>query len=342
MIDIRRIARHALLLDDPLGDGPGERCPLVIYGEKDEAPIHIGPAVCTIGAFDGIHEGHRFLIHSMIEDAHRRGLPSVIITFDVDPDEYFRPIESVRKVLDNETRIDMLRRIGADLVLVVPFSKEIAALTHERFFADIIGTIFDPAAVHVGHDFKLGAAGQGTMDVLIPWGEKNGVIMVPYDLVCARGLPISSTRIRTLVEGGHLERARELLGRSHFSRGTVVRGRGDGRKLGFPTANLKSEYPYLLPGDGVYACIVRIGDTFYPSATSVGAPITFPGVIQSAPVEAFALGFEGDLYGQELDIVYFQKLRGMEKYASRELLTEAVMKNIAEVADLMGDTGVEV
>ncbi len=247
------LARRAFLRDVDADTVVTPRSPLapasrLIELGKGDAP-YIGEAVCTIGAFDGIHRGHRFLFSRTVLDARRRGLPSVIMTFDPDPDELFLPFSKIFKLLNNEDRLSYLTNFGADFVLSVPFTRSLAAKSAESFLRDVVTPVFKPRAIHVGSDFKLGAGNAGNVDELRKLGTRRSAKceVFGYDLVCNVSEPVTATRVRRLlIDEGNCAAASQLLCRSHFVRGTVEKGRQKGREFGFPTANVRIDYPLLI------------------------------------------------------------------------------------------------
>ncbi len=302
----------------------------------------LGDAVCTIGAFDGIHQGHRFLFEATIADARRRDLPSVIMTFDPDPDELFLPRSLVRKLLNNEDRLSYLTEFGADYVVSFPFTRDLAAHTTESFLREIVYPVFRPRAIHVGSDFRLGAHNAGNVDELRALGQHRDTSceVFGYDLVCNDGTPVSATRIRDLLSlEGDCAEATELLCRPHFIRGTVSEGRQKGREFGFPTANVVLDYPYVLPAEGVYACLVLVGSMVYPAAVNIGIPRTFVDEDNCGSIEANLIGFSGDLYGHEVSVSFIERLRGQHAFDTLDELISTVEGNIAWVADNFGPEG---
>lgn len=205
---------------------------------------NIGKAVCAIGAFDGVHLGHRFLIESMCADAHQRGVASVIVTFDIDPDELFFDKSHVRKLLSNEDRFKHLSTLGADYLLVLPFTREFAANTTEEFLDNYLLNFMDLVCIHVGFDFKLGANSDGNVSWLSTWGDAHSCDCIGYDLFMLGGEPVTATRIRELIGHGRVADASRLLDYPFYITGTVVHGRGEGAsRFDIPTANVCWDVP---------------------------------------------------------------------------------------------------
>lgn len=345
-VSTRALARRAFLCDVDADTVVTPRSPLapssrlIELGDAD-VPF-VGDAVCTIGAFDGIHRGHRFLFSRTVLDARRRGIPSVIMTFDPDPDELFLPVSRVHKLLNNQDRLAYLASFGADFVLSVPFTRSLAALDAEMFFHEVVGPVFKPRAIHVGSDFKLGAGNAGDVSELRRLGARRSAkcAVHGYDLLCNVSEPVTATRVRKmLIEQGDCAGAASLLCRHHFVRGIVEKGRQKGRQFGFPTANVRLDYPYVVPAEGVYAGLVLVDGMVWPAAVNVGVPRTFADEPGCASIEAHMLGFSGDIYGSEVAVAFIERLRGQQAFASLDTLMAAVQLNIAWVRDNLGGTG---
>lgn len=168
-------------------------------------------AVCAIGVFDGVHVGHQFIINEAIKEAKEAGKYCVIITFSVDPDELFHP-ERLHKLQTNNERLLALADMGADSVAVLPFDEEFASQNPMQFLQRIFRK-FPPYSIHVGNDFKFGAKTEGNVDVLKEWSKLSGTKIEPHDLYIVDGEPVTSTRIRKLLEDGNIDEANKLLGK---------------------------------------------------------------------------------------------------------------------------------
>ena len=289
----------------------------------------IGGAVCAIGAFDGFHLGHRYLVESMAASAREAGLPSVVVTFDVDPDEVLHPDRDPRKLLPDADRIDLVARSGVDHVLVVPFDRDLASLPYDVFLEDVLGRFMDLRGIHVGCDFRLGRRAAGTVESLAAWGAGRGCAVRGYDLLQLEHGTVSSSRIRDLLAQGDAQTAEKLLGRPFYVRGEVVLGRQEGRKLGFPTANVRTPAPFTQLADGVYAGYCNVDGACLPAAINVGYPPTFEGQGNLCKLEPHIIGFDGDLYGTQLCVSFVCHLRGMVKFDSLDDLVATVQDNIA-------------
>jgi riboflavin kinase/FMN adenylyltransferase len=294
--------------------------------------LELGPFVCAIGVFDGLHEGHRFIIGQAVDQARRLNIPAVVITFDRDPDELFLEPAAQRKLLINEDRIALLATSGVDAVLVIPFDIALAAREPLEFLNAVIAAHGTPYGIHIGADFRFGNRALGTVDDLRLWVAQRGCETFAHKLFFDEGLPVTSTRIRDALQAGELALANRLLTRPYFLWARVVEGRNIGEKLGFPTANLELEERLVRPADGVYAGVVVVDEKPYRAAISVGVPATFAGAPPT--IEAHLLDFDGILYGHRLKTFFLEYLREMRGFASVEDLQATVRKNIEQARAL--------
>ena len=300
----------------------------------------LGRACIAIGAFDGVHRGHRALLADTVADARARGIRSYAVTFDPDPDCVL-PGTPAPKLMGSRERLHALAHAGADGVFVIPFTHELASLDYRAFFADVLGGAMDIASINVGSDFRLGRQGLGTVDAITAWGRPRGIAVEPHELVMFGGQAVTATRIRAELAAGHVECARDLLGRPYAVSGSVATGRGEGSDMGFPTANLVVPTGIQVPADGVYEGIALVGDTTYPAAVNVGLPPTYADDAASAHLEANLIGFSGDLYGRSMALAFTRFLRPSRVFDSLDELIETVEGNIHDVIDDLGDRGVK-
>lgn len=301
-----------------------------------DAPVQELPCVVAIGAFDGVHMGHRHLLQQAANDARERGIASVAVTFDPDPDEVVST-SPAKKLMGLDDRLLALASTGVDIVAVVPFTADVAAMDHEVFFKSVLSPYFRIRAIHVGNDFRLGAHGAATVDVLRAWGDAIGIDVYGHELLCEAGGTVSSSRIRTLLAQGEIERANADLGRTYMVRGRVVHGRGEGRKLGFPTANIELPRLTATPQEGVYAGFACLGDAAWPAAINVGVPPMFKDCEASAKLEANIVGFSKDVYGEQIAVSFIKQLRPSRTFASLDELIATVEGNIEDVRTLFGE-----
>lgn len=290
-----------------------------------EFQSELAGSVACLGVFDGLHRGHAYLIGQTRAHAELAHVRSLIVTFDIDPDELFHR-DTLKKLLPNDARIEALLQMPVDAVLVLPFTSEFAALPPETFLAACLEPL-RLTGLHVGSDFRFGARASGTVRTLEDWGEAHGVAVVGHELLDAEGLPITSTRIRAALSEGDVGEANGLLGHPYAISGTVLRGRGEGTKMGISTANLNVPEQCLAIAEGVYGAHANVDGTEFKAAVSVGISPTFKDA-STANLEVHILDFEGELYGRSVTIEFLAWLRPMMLFESTEELVSTVRSNI--------------
>ena len=297
-------------------------------------------AVVTIGAYDGVHLGHRALIAEVRQRAERLDCATAVVTFDRHPAMVVRPESAPKLLTDLDQKLELLAETGIDYTLVVHFDEDRSHESAEDFVHEVLVGCLNAKAVVVGHDFHFGHGRRGNVALLTQMGGELGFDVLGLRLV-GGDPPYSSTRIRALLGEGDVEAAATLLGRPHEVRGTVQRGDARGRTLGFPTANIEVPGEILLPADGIYAGWYRRPDgSRHMAALSLGRRPTFYEHAESSLLEAYLLDFEGDLYGERAAAEFVARLRGEERFDSVEALVaqigadvEATRTTLAAAAD---------
>lgn len=296
-----------------------------VYRLDDPSTQEVFDECClTFGVFDGFHAGHQFLVDRAVEQARLRGVSAVVLTFDCDPDELFRP-DSLRKLSSNSQRIERLCETQLDAVVLIGFNKQVAGLDPLAFLERTFGS-FPPSTIHVGKDFRFGCKGSGRIDDLRFWGDRTGTEIYAYDLVCEDGQPITASRIRGLLQQGKVADAARLLGRPFSFEGLVEQGRQQGRDMGFRTANVMVPAWQSVVAEGVYVGYAWVDGKRYKAALSMGVSPTF--VEAKATCEVHILDFEGDLYGKTIVVELVEWLREMRKFDDINELIATVMGNI--------------
>jgi riboflavin kinase / FMN adenylyltransferase len=305
-----------------------------VWRSLAEVPDDLGRTVVTIGNFDGVHLGHQHVIGRAREVAERDGHGHVVaVTFDPHPMAVLRPEHAPPTLTDIPQRVELLAAAGVDDVLVVPFSREIADWSPERFVTEILVGLLHVTGVVVGANFRFGRRAAGDVRLLDELGAEHGFRTegVPLD-----GGPQvwSSTYVRTCLAAGDVEGAAEALGRPVAVRGVVQEGDRRGRELGYPTANVAARHT-AAPADGVYAGLLRVvgqSDPM-PAAISVGTNPTFAGE-RDRRVESYVLDrTDLDLYGREVEVVFVKRLRGMVRFDGVEELLAAMARDVEETRE---------
>ena len=277
-------------------------------------------SVATAGTFDGVHTGHLRILREVVRLAHERGVPSVVITYWPHPRLVLYPEQTDLKLLSSlPEREGLLKAIGIDEVVVLPFTKEFATLTYAEYAERILRDQLQVGLFVIGHDHQFGRGRQGSFDKIIELAPQLGFEVKEIPAWLVEENAVSSTRIRHALEAGDLELAHRYLGRRYQFSGTVVHGRKLGRTLGYPTLNLELEEPHkLLPQMGVYAVRVCVQGRWHGGAMNIGLNPTVAG--KGFTVEIYVLDFNQDIYGQQVTVECLERLRPEAKFDSLEAL----------------------
>jgi riboflavin kinase/FMN adenylyltransferase len=293
--------------------------------------------VVALGNFDGVHLGHQVVLRRAVEVSRRRGERVIAATFHPHPRAVLAPGSEPRLLTTLELRREALHRYGADEVRVIRFDEALSRMSPEEFVGDVLVGEIGAGAVVVGENFRFGhrAAGDvGDLRRIMRWygGEAYSVPVRSED----GRAPISSSRIRMLVGEGSVEEAAMLLGRPYVVRGEVVVGDKRGRTIGFPTANVLPDPALVVPARGVYAGFARVGKESYPACTNVGVAPTFER--RESRVEAYLLGFGGDLYGRVIDVSFIGRIREEKRFSGVEELKRQIARDVEEARRITDDT----
>ena len=283
--------------------------------------------VVALGNFDGVHLGHQAVVRRAAEEGCARGMRSVAATFDPHPQAVLRPGSEPKLLTTLDVREELLLGCGVDEVCVVPFDRQLSRKSPRDFVRDVLIGELEAAVVVVGENFRFGYKASGDFEDLAWCMREAGgeAYAVP---IYALGEGINSTKIRSLIAGGEVREAARLLGRPYFLRGEVVAGDKRGQRIGFPTANVLSDARALVPGWGVYAGHVWVGDERYGACTNVGVAPTFDR--RDSRVEAHLLDYEGDLYGKVVDVTFVEWLRAEKRFSGIGELKEQIARDVAE------------
>ena len=290
--------------------------------------------VVTIGNFDGVHLGHRAILQRVVQRARELEAQSVAITFDPHPLKLLRPEMALPLLTTPEQKLQLLAACGLDAVVVLPFTREFAALAPRDFVRDYFCERLRVREVVIGHDYCFGRGRAGNIDLLKEMGAGRGFTVQVVWAVEAEGAVVSSSLLRALVRLGKVAEAGRLLGRTYGVAGQVVRGKGRGAKLlGVPTANIRPVNE-LLPASGIYAVRVHRGAEILPGVANIGTCPTFDN--SEFTLEVHLLEFEGDLYGEDLGVDFVARLREERRFPSIEALAAQIQADIAEGRKVLG------
>jgi len=289
-------------------------------------PSDLKPSVTALGVFDGIHLAHAKVLSTAVERARALGIASVVCSFDPHPAAVLRPDQTPAPIATLDENLERIRAIGPDATLIIPFTLEFSKMEAETFVDDVLVATLGVREVVVGFNHTFGRGARGTAALLKELGDRRGFVTHVLPPLQVNGQTVSSSAIREALREGDVERARSFLGHFYQISGTVARGAGRGRTLGFPTANLRPDRPLILAA-GVYAARVAWDGTRADAVVNVGYRPTF-GEDQYW-IEAYVFDFSGDLYDRQLTIEFQARIRPEMKFAG----VEALKRQVAEDMD---------
>lgn len=304
----------------------------------NQSGIRLPKCVATIGVFDGVHKGHQHLIGMVAEQARESGLSSVVVTFDRSPRQVLDPSFRPQLLTTLEEKQAILSQLGIDHLVVLPFTKELAALTAREFMQQILHEQLNADMLITGYDNRFGHNREEGFDDYVRYGQAMGMQVVRGDaeLMADGSQAVSSSVIRQLLLEGKVEQMPQCLTRYYQLSGKVMPGEHIGHQLGFPTANLELLCAdKLIPAAGVYAVWATIGEGQQKRAAmmNIGTRPTFEGKGQT--LEVNILDFDDDLYGQRVDILFVQRLREERRFDSPEALVAQLQEDKKQVKDIL-------
>jgi len=306
-----------------------------IYSLKD-LPLPF-ESVVTIGAFDGIHQGHKALLRETLRLSTELSLEPVVVTFDPHPRKVLQPQVPFKLLTTLEEKLKLIEKEGLEKVVVIPFTKALAELSPDLFVERYLIDLLRVKGVVVGFNFRFGKERKGDGELLKNFGTKYGFQVKIVPPVIIDNQRVSSSYIRDLLSQGEVERASLFLGRPYFLRGKVIKGEGRGRGLGFPTANLEVSEEKLVPARGVYAVWVDLDKQKYKGALNIGFNPTFGGKKLSIEVHLLHFNHSQDLYGKIIQVDFIKYLRGEKKFSSIEDLIFQIRQDCQKVDELLTD-----
>jgi riboflavin kinase/FMN adenylyltransferase len=284
----------------------------------DELGNPLRASVVTIGNFDGVHIAHQKLLGQVVEWARARDAVATAVTFEPHPIKLLAPERAPKVLTPLERKAQLIERLGLDLLVVLPFTRDLAHLSPLHFVHDILTGRLQATAVHVGPNFRFGYRQSGDIEVLRAIARQEGFHVEVLPEVDLRGERVSSTRIRELLSAGQVNTASRLLGRPFSNYGPIVAGLGVGHRHTVPTLNL-APVEEQLPRIGVYVTRTRLGGAAHDSVTNVGHKPTF-GDNHRLTVESYLLNFEGEIQGTDMEVEYLYRLRDEMKFQNPAIL----------------------
>lgn len=306
---------------------------MIVFNDVDEINLPTDTHTCvTIGNFDGIHRGHQELIKESVDFSKKNGFKSVVFTFANHPANYFKP-GHVKKIVNNKDKMDVMKSLGVDIYLNMPFDDRMTKISAEEYVKDILLHKLHAKKVVIGHDFTFARKKEGNADTMSYLGKKYGFDVEVVSPVKVDGERISSTSIRKLIESGEVDEANRLLARRFSVEGEVIHARQLGRTMGFPTANILYDKDMVIPAIGVYATAVEVDKKLYMGATSVGKNPTVTDE-DKITIETYILNFDEDIYGKILKVGFVKRLRGEIKFSGLDELRNQLDKDVVNVKEV--------
>ncbi len=292
-------------------------------------------AAVTIGTFDGVHLGHQEILKQVVADAKSNDGKSLLITFWPHPRFILKKDADDLKLLSTfEEKVDLLESLGLDYIIKIPFTPKFSNLSAEAFVQTILIDQIGTRKLFIGYDHRFGNNREGNIQFLKEKSSTYGYEVFEIPRQDIDDIGISSTKIREALNEGDIQLSNSLLGRNYSLNGTVVEGQKVGREIGFPTANIQMDKDYkLLPGDGAYAIIAKLGEQQLNGMLNIGFKPTVNG--SQRTIEAHLFNFEENIYGREITIEFVQALRKEKKFDSLDHLKEQLEMDKAKAIDIL-------
>ena len=298
-----------------------------VFRSLERARAAFSRPIVTIGNFDGVHRGHQVILDEVRDDADKRGVDAVALTFEPHPTVVLRPEAAPRLLMQLGDRLAALAACRVDATVVQRFTREFAAIEADDFIRRFLVDILEAQRLVVGHDLNFGRGRKGTVEVLVEAGERYGFDVEVIRPVLVDDMVVHSTVVREAVARGDVRLAALLLGRPHVVRGRVVRGQGRGRAIGFATANIRPK-TQLCPPDGVYASRAVIDRREIDGVTSIGKTPTFGG--DETVIETHLFIGSEDFYSKTVSLEFVDRLRDQRKFDGPEDLAAQIARDVEQ------------
>jgi riboflavin kinase/FMN adenylyltransferase len=298
-----------------------------IFFELEEIDANIEPTSVALGTFDGLHIGHAEVLNIMKRAAQEKDLKSFVYTFSNHPKEILAPDNVPSKIMDIDEKVQIFARIDVDYLALIKFDETQIIYEPEDFVKEVLIGLLNMKHLTVGHDYRFGRKASGDVSILMDLADKYGYTYEIVEPIMKNELRVSSTLIRELLQDGRIEEANFYLGRKHFIKGLVVRGKGVGHTLGFPTANLRIKENISTIKPGVYITETIWKGKWFPSVTNVGYNPTFEQT--GIHLETYILGIDQEMYDETIEVHFIKRLRDELKFNSLDELMVAMNKDLA-------------
>lgn len=298
---------------------------LIFTNEEKQIPRM--PSLClTLGIYDGVHLGHQKIIRRVVERAKEIGGMSCVVTFDPHPREVLIPDTAPDLLTSTKKKIELLEALGLDAVCLIRFTREFAQVEARKFVKDFLINTLRTRAIVEGYDWRFGKGRKGDVELLREIGKDNGYEVEQVDGVVIDGQVVSSTLIRELVLEGNLDKAAAYLGREYSITGDIVEGSRMGREIGFPTANIEPHHE-AIPPNGIYAVRVDVAGERKNGTLNIGVRPTVTEE-KKRTIEVHIMDFYRDIYNEEIEVTFVERLRDEKKFPSVEALTDQIKKDV--------------
>lgn len=301
-----------------------------------QTDVHFDESVIALGFFDGVHEGHKQVIRKAISIAAEMNVASAVMTFYPHPKEVLRN-EKADYLTTVELKKEKIRNLGVDILYIVTFDAQFASLSPQQFVDQYLIALNVKHAV-AGFDYTYGQKGKGSMDSF-SFHSRGMIEATVIDKWMDGSEKISSSAIREALRAGDVKKAERYLGEAHQVNGKVVHGEKRGRTIGFPTANVEAPPGLLLPASGVYAVKVRYGNHWIDGVANIGVKPTFHENVNTQTLEVFLFQFDQDIYGKDISVFFYDRIRGEVKFSSVDELKAQISKDVEKAESILTSTG---
>ena len=301
---------------------------------QDLNSIQLDRCYLTIGSFDGVHRGHQEIIKGLVSDAKAEAVPSVALTFFPHPSAVLLERKPIFYITSPDEKADLLGHMGVDYVITQRFDLTLAQVSASSFL-DTLKKRLGFRYLWIGEDFAFGYQRVGDRHFLERVSAEHGFELQVVPPVIMDDEVVSSTRIRNALRGGEVAKAADYLGRYFHISGVVVTGSDRGKRLGFPTANLRVQDERAFPSPGVYVCLAEVAGRRWKAVTNIGVRPTFEESQEIATVETHLLDFQGDLYHQEIKLAFVERLRDERRFSNSDALISQIQKDIQQARHIL-------
>jgi riboflavin kinase/FMN adenylyltransferase len=293
----------------------------------------IEKSVLTLGNFDGVHIGHQQIFQRVIERSKELDAPSIVYTFEPHPLKILQPDRFFPLITTMDEKKGIIEKTGIDILICEHFTREFALKSPPDFVKEILRQRLRAQEIFIGPDYRFGMKREGNAELLRTLGKKWDIETVILDNIRLDGIEVRSTTIRTFIQTGKIREAARLLGRFYAVESEVIRGRGRGKSLGIPTANLKPNKE-LFPASGIFAVRVFFQGKQFAGVLNIGTNPTFRD--QALSLEVYIMDFSAEIYGETIRIEFVEKLRDEETFPNAGALVEQIQRDIHEAREVLG------